>query len=116
MFSATHETGGNADRNGNGQFATGNTVTREGSPNRAAWIKQQIQDTCTEVAVAKLKKLGESDKASDQAIYWSIVGKTLPQQVQAEVGGIGSIGEACDAALKRVGITGGKTQLGDVDG
>ncbi len=54
-------------------------------------------------------------KKNDPRTYWQLLAKLMPRHVKAEVGEIGSIGEACDAALKRAGLT-MKTQLGDVDG
>ena len=68
-------------------------------------------------ALENLKKLGESPDRADQDVFWKVVGKSLPQQIEAEVGGIGSLAAECDAALKRAGLAGQiKTELGDVDG
>lgn len=61
----THGSGENADRNGNGQFAAGNTVTREGVPNRASWVREQVLATCDAKAIEKLKQL----RLDDPALY-----------------------------------------------
>ena len=55
-------------------------------------------------------------KNLDPKLYWDVVTKLMPKQIQAEMGGAGSFAEAADAALKRAGITGIKTELGDVGG
>ena len=88
---------------------------RKGVPHRGHWIREQIQNACGPKAIERLRALGESDNRADQDVFWKVVGKSLPQHVQAEVGGVGSLAAECDAALKRAGLT-MKTQLGDVDG
>lgn len=102
------------------RFQPGNTCNvkanqaKKGVPHRGPWIRQQIQETCSDVSIARLKALGESGVPADQAIYWQIVGKTLPQHIEAEVGGLGSLGAECDAALERAGLNGKfKTELGE---
>ena len=108
------EPGTGLDRNPDGTYARGHGATSLGAPHKSAWIRQQIQDCATDAAITKLKALGVSDKSSDLDIFWKVVGKSLPQQVQAEIGAVGSIGEACDQALKRAGLNGKvKTELGE---
>ena len=94
-------------RNADGKFAMGNPGNpghrngggdRTGVPNKASFIRQQILEACGDKALENLKKLGESADRADQDVFWKIVGKSLPQQIQAEVGTIGSLGAECDAA------------------
>lgn len=92
----------------NGQFdgrGADNPGRPLGSPNKAAWIRDQILETCDEKRITELKQL-------DPKLYWDVVCKLMPKQVQAEVGAMGSIGAACQAALREAGITDGKTRLG----
>ena len=108
---------GPASHTPDGKFAPGNKCSnggRLGVPNKTTWIREQIQDTCSDASIARLKALGESSVPADLAIYWQIIGKTLPQHVQAEIGEIGSLGAECDAALVRAGLDGKfKTELGE---
>ena len=107
------------ESHGNGRFTAGNTANvaanrkRRGVPHRGHWIREQILNTCGPKAIERLRALGVSDRTADLDVFWKVVGKSLPQQIQAEVGELGSLGAECDAALKRAGLT-MKTQLGEV--
>lgn len=108
---------------GNGRFAADNTANveanraRKGVPHRGHWIREQIQNACGPKAIERLRALGESANRADQDVFWKVVGKSLPQQIQAEVGGVGSLAAECDAALQRAGLAGKmKTELGTMDG
>ena len=93
----------------NGKFAPGNQLggSRLGVPNRAAWIRDQILATCDEKRITELKNL-------DAKLFWDVICKVMPKQIEAEVGTIGSIDAECDAALKRAGLEGKcKTELGE---
>ena len=109
-----------------GRFAVGNPGNPgnrngggrpSGTPNKSAWIRQQIQETCGCEAIERLRMLGESDDPRRLATYWGIICKTLPAEVQAEVGGPGWVADAADAALARFHETHGiqdRTELGDM--
>ena len=90
-----------------GKFAPGNQLggSRLGVPNKVEAIRQAVMDTFDLEALEKLK-------TADPRTYWSFFAKMMPHQVQAEVGGMGSIGAECQAALREAGITNGKTRLG----
>ena len=94
------------DRDANGRFAEGNQLggSRLGVPNKAAWIRDQILATCDEKRIKELKNL-------DPKLYWDVVTKLMPKQIQAEMGGAGSFAEAATLAAQRAGLT-MKTQLG----
>ena len=62
-----------------------------GSPNKAGWIRDQILETCDDKRIAELKKL-------DPKLYWDVVTKLMPKQIQAEMGGAGSFAEAATLA------------------
>ena len=87
-----------------GKFAPGNQLggSRLGIPNRASWVREQVLATCDDKAIEKLKGL----RLTDPSLYWKVVQGVMPREVKAEIGEIGSIGEACDLALKRAGLTG----------
>ena len=106
----------NRDR-ATGRFAVGNPGNPGncngggrpmGTPNKAEWIRQQLFETVDEDTVRALAE-------GDPKLFWSVLCRLMPKQIQAEVGDVGSIGEACDAALRRAGLAGKfKTELGEV--
>jgi len=78
----------------------------KGSPNKSEWIRQQLFEA---VDADKIKALADGDPRT----FWAVITKLMPKHIQAEINEIGSIGEACDAALKRAGVS-MKTELGDM--
>ena len=100
--SDTVKAGGSSERNPDGTFARGHGVTNLGACHKSSWIRQQIQDCATDAAIEKLKALGVSAKSSDLDIFWKVVVKSLPQQIQAEVGALGSLGAEVEDSLKRI--------------
>ena len=81
---------------------------RRGVPNKATWIKDQLFDRCTTEMIDELA-------SGDTKLFWDVLCKLMPKHVQADVGGVGSLGAECDAALIRAGLDGKfKTELGDV--
>ena len=94
-------------RKANGEFTTGNPGRPVGTPSKSAFIREQI------LGAFDLKVL-QTLKTNDPKAYLDIIVKVLPKHVQAEIGAVGSIGEACDLALKRAGLNGKvKTELGE---
>ena len=77
-------------------------------PNKAAWIRDQILATCDEKRIAELKKL-------DPKLYWDVVCKLMPKQVQAEIAGAEHFAEAATAAAERSRLKGEivRTELGE---
>ncbi len=100
-----------ADRDSKGRFIagvwSGGPGRPAGVPCKASAVRQAFLDTFD---LQLLKDLKENDSRT----FWQVFAKLMPQQVQAEIGGVGSIGEACDQALRRAGLNGKvKTELGE---
>jgi len=68
-----------------------------GSPSKAAWIREQILNTCDDEAIRRFADLA----MTDPKLYWRVICRVLPKCVEVVVTTPGLLAEEADRALAR---------------